>query len=118
MKKIIGFTLILLFSNTLFAQKRCGITDYLRLLENNHPEIMDEKINLEKDIQKWIKDNPKYKLKSIITIPVVVHVVYNSPQQNISDQQIQSPSLYNKKGRKAKPMEKLEEKDLKIASTR
>ena len=90
MKKVIGFTIILLFSNTLFAQKRCGITDYLRLLENNHPEIMDEKINLEKGIQKWIKDNPEYKLRSIITIPVVVHVVYNSPQQNISDQQIQS----------------------------
>ena len=35
-----------------------------------------------------------------------------------SDQQIQSPSLYNKKGRKAKPMEKIEEKDLKIASSR
>ena len=90
MKKIIGFILILLFSNTLFAQKRCGTTDYLRLLENNHPKIMDEKITLEKDIQKWIKDNPKYKLRSIITIPIVVHIVYNSPQQNISDQQIQS----------------------------
>ena len=90
MRKIIGFILILLFSNTLFAQKRCGISDYLRLLENNHPEIMDEKKTLEKGIQKWIKDNPKYKLRSIITIPVVVHVVYNSPQQNISDQQIQS----------------------------
>jgi len=90
MKKVIGFTIILLFSNTLFAQKRCGTTDYLHLLENNHPEIRDEKINLEKDIQKWIKDNAKYQLKSIITIPIVVHVVYNSPQQNISDQQIQS----------------------------
>jgi len=33
-----------------------------------------------------------------------------------SDQQIQSPSLYNKKGRKAKPIEKVEEKDLKVAS--
>ena len=45
---------------------------------------MDEKINLEKGIQKWIKDNANYQLKSIITIPVVVHVVYNSPQQNIA----------------------------------
>ncbi|MBC8288338.1 MAG: hypothetical protein H8E42_12760 [Nitrospinae bacterium] len=36
-----------------------------------------------------------------------------------SDQQIQSPSLYNKKGRKAKPMVgKVDEKDLKVASTR
>ena len=49
MKKVIGFTIILLFSNTLFAQKRCGTTDYLHLLENNHPEIRDEKINLEKE---------------------------------------------------------------------
>jgi hypothetical protein len=35
-----------------------------------------------------------------------------------SDQQIQSPSLYNKKGRKAKPMGTVAEKDLKVASTR
>ena len=90
MKKVIGFVLIILFSTTLFAQERCGTTDYLHFLENNHPKIMDEKINLEKGIQKWIKDNANYQLKSIITIPVVVHVVYNSPQQNISDQQIQS----------------------------
>lgn len=35
-----------------------------------------------------------------------------------SDLQIQSPSLYNKKGRKAKPMGKVEEKNLKAASSR
>jgi hypothetical protein len=35
-----------------------------------------------------------------------------------SDQQIQTPSLYNKKGRKAKPMGKVDDKDLKVASTR
>lgn len=35
-----------------------------------------------------------------------------------SDQQIQSPSLYNKKGRKAKPIGKIDDKDLKLASTR
>ena len=34
-----------------------------------------------------------------------------------SDQQIQSPSLYNKKGRKAKPMDKDEEKGIKAVST-
>ena len=32
-----------------------------------------------------------------------------------SDQQIQSPSLYNKKGRKAKPIGKVNDKDLKVA---
>ena len=35
-----------------------------------------------------------------------------------SDQQIQSPSLYNKKGRKAKPIGKIDDKDLKVASKR
>ncbi len=35
-----------------------------------------------------------------------------------SDKQIQSPSLYNKKGRNAKPMSKVDEKELKAALTR
>jgi hypothetical protein len=35
-----------------------------------------------------------------------------------SDQQIQSPSLYNKKGRKAKPIGKVDDKVVKVASTR
>ena len=82
--------LFLLFTSLIFAQERCGTTQYLQMLESNNPEIAAKRIKLEKNIQKWITENLDYRQKTIITIPVVVHVVYNAPQENISDQQIQS----------------------------
>ncbi|OUV69993.1 MAG: hypothetical protein CBC83_09305 [Flavobacteriales bacterium TMED123] len=90
MKKIFGYILILLFSTKLFAQERCGTTQHLQDLQIQFPEIIEKRVKLEKDIQKWISENPNHQQKSIITIPVVVHVVYNTSQQNISDNQIQS----------------------------
>jgi len=80
----------LLFTSLIFAQERCGTTQYLQMLENSNPEIATKRAKLEKDIQKWIKENPDYQQKTIITIPVVVHIVYASPQQNITDAQVQS----------------------------
>ncbi len=80
----------LLFTSLIFAQERCGTTQYLQMLENSKPEIATKRAKLEKDIQKWIKENPDYQQKTIITIPVVVHIVYASPQQNITDAQVQS----------------------------
>ncbi len=82
--------IILLSTSTMFAQERCGTTQYLQMLENSKPEIATKRAKLEKDIQKWIKENPDYQQKTIITIPVVVHIVYASPQQNITDPQVQS----------------------------
>ncbi len=82
--------IILLSTSTMFAQERCGTTQYLQMLENSNPEIATKRAKLEKDIQKWIKENPDYQQKTIITIPVVVHIVYASPQQNITDAQVQS----------------------------
>ena len=41
------------------------------------------------DIKHWINNNPSSS-KSIITIPVVVHVLYKTSSQNISDNQIYS----------------------------
>lgn len=82
--------IILLSTSTMFAQERCGTTQYLQMLENSKPKIATKRAKLEKDIQKWIKENPDYQQKTIITIPVVVHIVYASPQQNITDAQVQS----------------------------
>ena len=90
MNKTFSYILILLFSTNLFAQERCGTTQHLHDLQAQFPEITEKRAKLEKDIQKWISENPNHQQKSIITIPVVVHVVYNTSQQNISDAQIQS----------------------------
>ena len=94
--------LFLLFTSLIFAQERCGTTEYMLQIESEYPEIIAKRIKLEKDIQKWITKNPDYHQKTIITVPVVVHVVYNAPQENISDQQIQSQiDVLNKDYRRA-----------------
>ena len=55
---------------------------------NKYPEykIAREKVN--DQTIKWLQENPDNNLKSIITIPVVVHVVWNTNAENISDAQI------------------------------
>jgi len=77
-------TLAFLFSN---AQQRCGTDIYVNWLmkENQQYAKEREKVNIE--TQKWIENRVSYK-NTIITIPVVVHVVWNTNAENISDAQI------------------------------
>ena len=90
MKKVLVLSCFVLFSTSLFAQNRCGTTQYQMELEQKNPEIKEQRQKLETDVQRWISKNPNYQQKTTITIPVIVHVVYNTNQQNISNQQIQS----------------------------
>jgi len=66
--------------------------EYLELQKKSDTTLEARRQKIEKETQKWIKEN-KDKInssKTIITIPVVVHVVYRTPDQNISDAQIYS----------------------------
>jgi len=89
LKKI--FTLILVVSTlSVNAQERCGTEAITKHMMEKYPEYKSarEKVNMQ--TEKWIKDHPNHNEKSIITIPVVVHVVWKTSTQNISDTQIQS----------------------------
>ena len=59
------------------------IKDWVASFEDG---VEREKVNVQ--TLKWIKDNPDHNEKTIITIPVVVHVVWNTNAENISDAQI------------------------------
>lgn len=73
------------------AQK-CKAQDRLaqRILEN--PRLGRKIEESDKRIEQWIsqKQSSPDKKREIITIPVVVHVLWNESDQNISDEQIQS----------------------------
>ena len=90
MKKFIILIFLVFFGLVVNAQQRCGTTDYTLQLMEKYPEykLAKEKVNLE--TTRWLKNNPDHNLKSIITIPVVVHVVWNTNAENISDAQILS----------------------------
>jgi hypothetical protein len=79
------------FNNINFSQTlRCG--------SNPTPSQIPNQSELEAFTQKWISENEfTLQNRSIITIPVVVHVVWNQTVQNISTEQIQSQiELLNK----------------------
>lgn len=71
---------------------RCATMEYLKLRLKENPELENNIKIIEKHTQKWIRDNAflTSKNKEIITIPVVVHIVYNTSAQNISDAQVHS----------------------------
>jgi hypothetical protein len=70
----------------------CGTTDYLKQQLITDPDLKSRMDAIEKGMALQLGDNKTVQRLSstVITIPVVVHVVYNLPEQNISDAQIQS----------------------------
>ena len=93
MKKILTLFTILLSVLTLYPQERtCGTMEYLNYLKSTDPQNRERMQKNEIKIAKWIKENANNLNKSsnIITIPVVVHVVWNTNSENISDNQVLS----------------------------
>jgi len=93
MNKSISTTLsclLLFFSGWAQVEKRsCAAMEHLHQLEVTHPEVLSLRQQIEAQTQAFI-NKPSLKQRGVITIPVVVHVVYNLASQNISDAQIQS----------------------------
>jgi|688.fasta_scaffold491417_2 hypothetical protein len=89
------FTLLfltILFIN-LTAQNTCGSMQYLEKILSEHPELISEKNKFEDRMNiTSLRENIEVSNKTdgIIRIPIVVHIVYNTPVQNISDAQVMS----------------------------
>ena len=79
----------ILFSSFIHAQRNCGTMEaYSNTLQMN-PELASNRESIEGQIRHWIATQSNSS-RSVITIPVVVHVIYNNAEQNISDAQVQS----------------------------
>jgi len=63
----------------------CGTDEYLLQQKRVNPNLESFIKMQESKIQKWIKDNPALQSDEVITIPVVVHIIYNTDEQNIPD---------------------------------
>ncbi len=88
MKTLLIFCSIL-FSTFIHAQRNCGTMEaYSNALQMN-PELASNRESIEGQISHWIATQSNSS-RSVITIPVVVHVIYNTSEQNISDAQVQS----------------------------
>jgi hypothetical protein len=83
-------TLFFLSREGLAQQRNCATMEYMQWLKENNPTYAKSFEQNERLISKWIKNHPQQKTLSSDTIPVVVHVLWNSFSENISDEQIQS----------------------------
>ncbi len=98
MRRFLLLPLPLLMQIILFAQGTCRTTEYRSQLLAQHPELATKIAEIETSTQNFQKEkeysvlgeNSTSNGQNNITIPVVVHVIYNSASQNISDVQIQS----------------------------
>ncbi|MFN5346289.1 MAG: T9SS type A sorting domain-containing protein [Bacteroidota bacterium] len=69
--------------------RTCGSMDHLQHQIAEDPTVETRMQQIENATSRWLSD-PSHRTGAIITIPVVVHVVYNTAAQNISDAQVQS----------------------------
>lgn len=98
MMKPIFFLLLITLSHMVSAQHKCASQDlYNKHLLNDanfraiHQQSEDNylrQVSLLADQNPKINNSTAHKTNSVIVIPVVVHVVYNTPTQNISEAQI------------------------------
>ena len=72
---------------------RSGTMERLQYLIQQDPIILERMAEVEAQTKVYIesqRDWPQQRTGNVITIPVVVHVVYRTAAENISDAQVQS----------------------------
>ncbi len=92
MKRIIPALLLLTaIASNISAQRTCSAMDHLKMIQQLDPSIITIREQIEQFTQNYIDNGSALSgNRAVVTIPVVVHVVYNTTAENISDAQIQS----------------------------
>lgn len=92
LKKGLLFSALFSMSAGLFAQdaqRACGTVEHNLQLMQDDPQFAENRVQIEQFTQDFIANNPGG-IRTVVTIPVVFHVVYNTAAENISDAQIMS----------------------------
>lgn len=82
--------LLLLIVNLLQAQP-CVSDLYLYQRLQTQPHLIEQRQALETFTQRWVTENAdRVSTRTVVTIPVVVHIVWKEVSENISEEQIQA----------------------------
>jgi hypothetical protein len=93
MKKLLLLLLISTISFLSYAQEvtRCATSEYTEYLFKEYPEYAAKLQQIEELTHAYINSNRDGRsAQTVITIPVVVHVIWNTTSQNISEQMVTS----------------------------
>ena len=67
------------------AQDTCGTYEYYQEMMKNDPVF-----RMKQELSKRTSSSTRSSVQGLVTIPVVVHVIYNNEEENVSDEQIYS----------------------------
>ncbi|MBK9730637.1 MAG: T9SS type A sorting domain-containing protein [Chitinophagaceae bacterium] len=90
MRKIFLLTAVIaMMASSAFSQQlnRCGTTEVMQQLFQENPGYRESLQQLDEFTNQFIQANPTG-TRTVYTIPVVVHVVYNTTAENISDAKV------------------------------
>ncbi len=88
---LLAIGLLTLSLGQVAAQRACSYTEHLQNTITNNPSFSTEMNKVENFIQQRLAAGNTSRLTgNIIRIPVVVHILYHVPGENISDQQVYS----------------------------
>ncbi len=83
------FLFLITVTGYVSAQRNCGAMEHLQQMMLD-PQVVQNREAIEAHTQQFVSEYNPETGRAVVTIPVVVHVVYNTSAQNISDAQIQS----------------------------
>lgn len=90
MKKITTLlvSLLAIVGQTYAQQLQCGTSEKMHQQLQADPDMQATRTQIEDFTQRWVEDHALDAERTVYTIPVVVHVVYRTASQNISDAQV------------------------------
>ncbi|GAB4130429.1 MAG: hypothetical protein OHK0045_07480 [Raineya sp.] len=109
MKKLFALGFAALLFSASFAQRTCHTMHVLEEQRQQDPELDQRMQHIERVTENYLRNGSTYgneRVTGVVTIPVVVHVIYNSSktQENISDAQINSQiAVLNEDFRRTNP---------------
>ncbi len=90
MRNVLLGWIVLSISNLLCAQRECKSFEYQNQLIQSFPPLKDSLQSIENFIHSHLSLSERTEQSKIIKIPVVVHILYHYPNENISDDLVAS----------------------------
>src|ERR1041385_9159819 len=90
-KYILPISALLFWTGNLFSQNiiRCSTEDYMSQEAALHPEQIQERAAVDLQADQFVQAHPNgITGRTVLTVPVVFHIVYSNSAQNISTQRI------------------------------
>jgi len=71
--------------------RQCGVQQVNERLTEQDPRLREKQLRIERECQRSIETGAAQRVwRKLVTLPIVVHVVYKTDDENISDAQIES----------------------------